>query len=82
MFRLIHSSPQPGLSFDPLTVVSDLSQTSVLKDLRWAVRLSAYNYVCAHIKGDENVWADLLGRWSAPVVIRRLVSVPVLLSSS
>lgn len=65
-----------------MAVVSDLSQTSLRKVLRWAVRLSAYNYKCVHIRGFENVWADLLGRWSAPVTIRRLVRVPVLPSSS
>lgn len=68
--------------FDPLAVVPDLSQTSLRKVLRWAVRLSAYNYTCVHIKGVDNVWADLLGRWSAPVVIRRLVKIPPLPSSS
>eukprot|EP00171_Calliarthron_tuberculosum_P004016 IDg4016t1 len=52
--------------FDPLAVVPDLSQTSLRKVLRWAVHLSACNYTCVHIKGTENVWADLLGRWSAP----------------
>lgn len=46
------------------------------------MRLSEYNYTCVHIKGAENVWADLLGRWSAPARIRRIFQVPVLPSSS
>lgn len=31
-------------------------------------------YLCTH-QGVDNVWADLPGRWSAPVVIRRLVKI-------
>lgn len=68
--------------FDPLSVVPDLSQTSLRKVLRWAVRLSMYNYTCFHIRGADNVWADLLGRWAAPTTIRRIVRIPELPSSS
>ena len=45
--------------FDPLSVMPDMTQTSLRKVLRWAVRLSVYNYTCFHIKGTDNVWADL-----------------------
>jgi RNase H-like domain found in reverse transcriptase/Integrase zinc binding domain len=65
--------------FDPLSVVPDLSQTSLRKVLRWAVRLSMYNYTCM---GTDNVWADSLGRWSAPVTVNRLVKIPALPSSA
>lgn len=41
--------------FDPISVVSDMSQITLRKVLRWAVRLSVYNYTCFHIKGDDNV---------------------------
>lgn len=41
-----------------------------------------YDYTCFHIKGVENVWADLLGRWSAVKTVRRLVRVPELPSST
>lgn len=68
--------------FDPLSLMPDLSQTAVRKVLRWAVRMSIYNYVCIHIKGEDNVWADLLGRWSAPPTLRRIIKIPVLASSS
>ena len=70
--------------FDPVAVMPDLSQSSVRKVLRGAVKLSAYNYMCIHIRGIDNVWADLLGRWSAPPsrTIRRLVHIPELPSSS
>ena len=68
--------------FDPLFVVADLSQGTLRKVLRWAVKLSMYNYTCFHIKGLDNVWADLLGRWSAPRTVRRLVRIPALPTSS
>ncbi len=41
-----------------------------------------YNRVCVHIKGEDNVWADILGRWSAPRTIRRIVSIPPVPSTS
>lgn len=68
--------------FDPLAVVPDLSISSLRKVLRWAVRLSMYNYTCVHIKGIDNVWADIIGRWTHPITIRRLVEIPELPSSS
>lgn len=68
--------------FDPLAVVTDMSQTTLRKVLRWAVRLSAYNYTCVHISGVDNVWADILSRWVYRAVVRRLVSIPTLPSSS
>lgn len=68
--------------FDPLAIVPDLSQTSLRKVLRWSVRLSTYNYTCVYIKGVDNIWPDLLGRWSAPAFVRRLVNISILPSSS
>ena len=70
------------LLLDQLSVVRDLSRTILRRILRWAVRLSMYNYTCFHIKGDDNVWADLLGRWSVAPTIRRLVRIAELPSLS
>lgn len=67
--------------FDPLAVVPDLSISSTRKVLRWAVRLSMYNYTCVHIKGTDNVWADIIGRWTQPSTMRRIVKIPELPSS-
>lgn len=64
--------------FGPLFVIPDLLQTALRKVLRWAIRLSFYMYTCMHIKGDDNVWADLLGRWLASATLRRLVKIPAL----
>ena len=42
-----------------------------------------YSYTCFHIKGEDNVWADLLVRWSViPTTVRRIVRIPELPSSS
>lgn len=66
---------------DPLAVMQDLSKTSVKKVMRCAVQLSFYNYVFFHIKGKENVWADLLSRWMPKILLRRLVFVPPLVTA-
>lgn len=64
--------------FDPLAVMPDLGQEGKRKVLRWAVRLYAYNSVCFHIRGEDNVWGYLLTRWSIPLTRRRLVTIPLL----
>lgn len=56
--------------------LSDFSRASTCKELRCAVRLSIYNYVCYNISGGDNVWADFLGRWSAPPTVRRQLFFP------
>ncbi len=68
--------------FDPLSIIPDLTAGSVRKVLRWAVSLSWFNYVCYHISGQDNVWADLIGRWSPAPTVRRLASIPALVSTS
>lgn len=68
--------------FDFLQMAPDLSQLSVLYVLRWAVKLSLYNYVCYSIRQEDIIWADLFGRWSPPPVIRRLLEILPLPSSS
>lgn len=80
-FRCYHGPQQPNLIFDPLSIVPDMSQKSLKKVLRRAVRMSIYDYVRVHISGEYNVWANLLGRWSAPKTIRRLISLPALPST-
>lgn len=68
--------------FDPISFSADLLQTTLQKVLRLTVKLSAYSYTCIHEPGTDNVLADLLGPWTAPRVLRCLVSVPVLSSSN
>lgn len=64
--------------FDPMAVMPDIGQGALRKVLRWAVRMSSYNYVCIHIRGPDNIWADLITRWCIPLTIRRLVHIPPL----
>lgn len=68
--------------FDPLSFVSDMSQTTLRIVHRWPLRLSLYRYTCYHMEGDNNVWADLLTRWSsAQPTVRLLVRLPELPSA-
>lgn len=67
--------------FGPLAIVSDLGKAGIWKVLTWAVRLSAYNYLCIHISGVESSWAHVLGRWAALETTRCLVHLPVLHSA-
>lgn len=30
---------------------------------RWAFRIQRFNYIIRHIKGEDNIWSDLLSRW-------------------
>lgn len=53
--------------FDPMRIMSDIGQGTLRNVLRWAVRMSTYNYVCIHIRCADNLWADLLTRCSIPL---------------
>lgn len=88
----IRSSPAPGLYLytyqnnliflsDPIGILPDISQDALSKVLLCAVRMSMYDYTCIHIRGVYNIWADLLTRWTIPVSIHRLVSIPPLPNS-
>ena len=50
-----------------------------MKLQRWALFIQRFRYKIEHIKGDENVWADLMTRWGAsptedatPRLVRRV----------
>lgn len=59
-----------------------MSQSALRNVLRWAVKLSVYNYTYYHIKGVENIWADLLSRRSTvPTTVRRLFRISELCST-
>lgn len=62
--------------FDPLVVQPDIGQATMRKVLRWVVRLSLNSYVCIHISGDDNIWADLMTRWTIPTMMCGLVIIP------
>lgn len=64
--------------FAPAAVKPDTRQAALRKVFRWAAQISVYNYVCVHIRCEESLWADLLTRWTIPLTIRRMISVPPL----
>lgn len=43
--------------FNPTTATPDIGLGALRNVLRWAVRMSRYNYEYIHIRGDENLWA-------------------------
>ena len=50
--------------FAPLALETALGRHVVSKVQRWALFLSSYRYMIEHIAGDENVFADILTRWT------------------
>lgn len=82
-FDLFSDHHKIFFTFDPLSIMPDLSQSSVKEVWRRTVRMTIYNYTCLHIKGPQNVLADLLGRWSSSSTrVRCTIKIPVLPFSS
>lgn len=68
-------------TFDPVAILRDIFLISLKKVVRWAVRLSVYNYTFVCIPGVENISADLVSRWAVPNTVMHIVNVPVLTSA-
>ena len=49
--------------YDPENSRCQIPRYAMNKMMRWATKLSAFNYVIEHIPGDQNVWAYMLSRW-------------------
>ncbi|POM60167.1 LOW QUALITY PROTEIN: hypothetical protein PHPALM_31012 [Phytophthora palmivora] len=49
---------------DPYATDTGMQRYQADKLQRWTMTLMAYRYVEEHVKGDENVWADILSRSS------------------
>lgn len=62
--------------FDLLRYLPVLSVSFVRKVLRSAVALSWFNYVSYLISGNDNISADLIGRWTPPQTCGRLIRIP------
>lgn len=68
--------------YDPVGRNPGVPRHTANKLLRWALKLSSFQYVIEHLSGEENVWADLLSRWAngpAAVVDSRVVNLSTLL---
>lgn len=50
-------------AFSPLSLEPALGRHVVSKVQRWALYLARFKYTIQHVKGDENVFADIL-RWT------------------
>jgi len=44
-----------------------VSKPTAQKLQRWALDLQRFNYEIEHINGEDNLWADLMTRWGAPI---------------
>lgn len=64
-FRIFTDHRNLQYIFDPLAVNSALGRHQVDRLQRWAMTLTTYKYVIEHVRGEENVWGDLLSRWGA-----------------
>ena len=53
--------------YNPYSSTGSMARHVAAKVQRWAMTLSSYNFEIEHIPGDDNVWADLMTRWGAPV---------------
>ncbi|POM64809.1 Hypothetical protein PHPALM_19607 [Phytophthora palmivora] len=50
------------------TLGKDLKQHVCEKLQRWALKMVGIRYVIEHIKGEDNLWADMISRWGQPCV--------------
>lgn len=64
--------------FEQLAVVPGHSISSTRKLLHWSVRLRMCSYRCLHIKGIDDVCANIKGRRSQPPTIHRTIKIPEL----
>jgi hypothetical protein len=44
---------------------SQVTKPTAQKLQRWALEMQRFRYEIEHIKGEENLWADLMTRWGA-----------------
>ncbi|GMG14688.1 unnamed protein product [Phytophthora fragariaefolia] len=49
--------------FNPGASDSSMQRYQADKLQRWAMAMTSYRYVIEHIRGEDNVWADMLSRW-------------------
>lgn len=50
-------------TFNPIAMEPSLGTHKVLKVIRWALFLSAFNYRIEHVPGYSNIWPDIMTRW-------------------
>jgi hypothetical protein len=51
--------------FDPHSVDSTVAKYRANKLQRWSMVLQMFRYEIEYIRGEDNVWGDLLSRWAS-----------------
>ena len=60
--------------FDPRSIDNAIARYRADKLQRWSMVLQMFRYTVEHVAGSENVWGDLLSRWSRPNYNKERVS--------
>jgi transposase InsO family protein len=61
--------------FDPKSVNGNIARYQADKLQRWSMVLQMFRYQIEYIKGEENVWGDLLSRWGSKTMDQQQVAV-------
>ena len=65
-FRILTDHRNLLYIFDPKGRPANTTRATIGRLERWAMELSAFDYVVEHIAGPDNDWADMMSRWGAP----------------
>lgn len=71
-FRSVYGRSHFLVLFNSLSLMPDLLQSTTRKVLLLTVHLTTCEYTSVHLKRSENVWVDLITRWTALAFIDRL----------
>lgn len=64
--------------FDPTTTIPKIGHVSLRKVHLWPDLMWVCNFVCIHIRGVDNLWAEFITLWSTPRTTLHLISIPPL----
>lgn len=64
-FRLYTDHRNLVYIFNPYAIDGTMQRYQADKLQRWSMALSSFTYEIEHIRGEDNVWGDLLSRWGA-----------------
>ncbi|GMF28513.1 unnamed protein product [Phytophthora fragariaefolia] len=66
-FRLLTDHRNLVYISNPYAMDSNMQRYQADKLQRWSMSLTCFQYEIEHIRGEDNVWGDLLSRWGAPL---------------
>ncbi|GMG17763.1 unnamed protein product [Phytophthora fragariaefolia] len=70
-FRLLTDHRDLVDIFNPCAMDSNMQRYQSDKLQCWAMSFTCFQYEIEHIRGEDNVWGDLLSRWGAPLAASR-----------